>query len=286
MSELKIVDGDATDKYLGTIGAGVTGDPYHNIPADFLIEVKKGNVLGHSIVHKFGHNTSIGTTYVPVASLGLYNTPQVAGATTLRIKAGGNANDTAAGTGAREITLTGVDETGAEVTETLATAGASASGTTTATFMRLYRMSVSYSGTYATQNTGSHAATITIENGAGGTDWGAIDLDGFAFGQSTIGAYTIPLGKTAYLLGAELSAETTKTIDAIFFQRANILETAAPYTAMRALFEWSGIADSRTKLIKAPINGLEELTDIGFLVKVSTGTANVDIDFEILLVDN
>ena len=253
---------------------------------DWLVEVKKGNVAGHSIVHKFGHNDLVGTSFVPVTSTGSYPTPQVSGATTLRVKAGGNANDTAAGTGAREITLTGLDETGAEVTETLATAGASASSVTTTTFLRLYRVAVSASGTYATAAAGSHAGIITIENGAGGTDWGSIDLIGFAFAQSTIGVYTIPLGKTGYLLSAELSAASTKLIDAVFFQRGNILETAAPYSAMKVLFEWGGITDDRNKIIKSPINGLEALTDVGFMTKVDTGTADVGVDFEILLVDD
>jgi hypothetical protein len=125
MSTLKVKDADASDQYLGAMGLGTSPSPFYSIPADFYLEVHKGNVTGHSIIHKFGHNTAIPTTYTPVTSIGSYPTPQVSGATTLRIKAGGDANDTAAGTGAREITLIGVDETGAEVTETLATAGAS-----------------------------------------------------------------------------------------------------------------------------------------------------------------
>ena len=92
--------------------------------------IASGRIPGLSVVHKFGR-ASVGTTYSPVTFGGVYNTPQVAGATTLRVKAG-DANDTAAGTGAREVTLIGLDETGAEVTEAVATAGAAASATTTA----------------------------------------------------------------------------------------------------------------------------------------------------------
>lgn len=287
MSELKIKDGDAADKYIGSIGTGATGDPYHNIPADFYAEVVKGNVVGHSIVHKFGRNPLVGTSFVPITSIGVYNTPQVSGATTLRIKAGGDANDTAGGSGAREITIVGLDETGAEVTEILATAGASASSTTTATFLRFYRAWVSESGTYATQSTPSHIDTITIENGSGGTDWGTLDLNGFASAQTYIGAYSIPLGKTGYLLGVKLRLDTTKVVDAIFFKREGILETAAPYSAMRALLELTGLTELgytwRPKSIGLPIPAL---TDIGFMAHVSAGTADISIEMEILLVDD
>ena len=70
-------------------------------------EAAKGNITGSTIVNKFGRNASVGTTYVPVTVGGVYNTPQPAAATTLRIKAGGDANDAAAGTGAREVTVVG-----------------------------------------------------------------------------------------------------------------------------------------------------------------------------------
>ena len=67
--------------------------------SDFLTEVAKGNVAGNSIIHKFGKNISTNTSFTPVSIGGIYQTPQAGSATTLRIKSGGNANDTAAGSG-------------------------------------------------------------------------------------------------------------------------------------------------------------------------------------------
>lgn len=251
---------------------------------DFYTEVQKGNVPGHSIVHKFGHNPLTGALFGPITSTGTYPTPQVSGATTLRIKAGGDANDTALGSGAREVTLIGIDETGAEVSETLETAGASASSVTSATFIRLYRIAVSASGTYADGATGSHSATITIENGAGGTDWGSIDLNGFANSQSKIGAFTIPLGETGYVISSIINAEATKVVDAIFFKREGILKTAPPYDAMKIVYEIAGITNVRVIKPVSPSYPFPALTDIGFMAKVASGTADVDVDFEILLI--
>lgn len=253
----------------------------------FLIEVQKGNVPGHSIVQKFGRNPLVGLTYVPICSTGIYRTPQVSGATTLRIKAGGHVDDDASGTGAREILLQGIDETGAEVEELLVTNGASASLSTSNNFIRWYRGLVSKSGTYATQSIGSMADIITIENGAGTEDWGTIDKNGFVSSQTYIGAYTIPLGKRGFVLSNKLRLETTKIVDAIFFKRENILQTSPPYSAMRAQLEATGLSDfGYVFLPKSMASELPELTDIGFMAKVSSGIADVSIEMEILLIDN
>lgn len=239
-------------------------------------------------IKKFGRNPLVGTTFVPISIGGVYNTPQSGSATTLRIKSGGDANDTAAGTGAREITLIGTDENFAEVTETVATAGASASSATTTTFTRLYRLFVSESGTYATSSSGSHSDDIVIENGAGGTDWATIDATDFPKGQSEIGAYTVPAGKTAYVKLRDLSIDSGKTIDMVFFSRLNADETSAPYTAMRAQSVVSGVTGGSIETfgsVEVPFGPYAGPCDIGFMAKVATGTASVSVEFEIFLVD-
>lgn len=251
---------------------------------EFLIEVAKGNVPKHSLIQKFGMNYGLGTSYEPVSVGGVYNTPQVAGATTLRVKAG-NANDTAAGSGAREVTLEGLDETGALVTEAIATAGASASSATTTTFIRLFRVFVSSSGTYATAAAGSHSADIVIENGAGGTDWATIYSTGFPHSQSEIGAYSVPLGKTAYLLDYRAFSDSSKSFEFLFFKRESILDTAAPYEAMRVQFEGVGITTTLDVELSGPIK-FDALTDIGFMAKTTSGTADIVGKFNMLLVDD
>lgn len=253
------------------------------------LDIERGLVSGMRVVNKFGRNTAVGTTFVPVCHGGIYRTPQASGATALRIKAGGNANDTAAGSGAQEVTLVGLDQNFNEVTEAVATAGASASSATTNTFTRLYRAYVSKSGTYASQSAGSHAADITIENGAGGTDWATISDDlGFPASQSEIAAYSVPAGHTAYVFRANIFVDSSKTTYALFFHRAGADDTAAPYEAMRL------------KSVSGPISGVNHITlsgtliplgpfvgpcDIGFMAKVNSTTAEVSVEFEIFLVN-
>lgn len=250
------------------------------------LDVSRGLLSGISDVKKFGRNDAVGTTYVPVCMGGVYQTPQSGSATTLRIKAGGNANDTAAGTGARSVTIEGLDENFALASETIATAGASASSATSTTFTRVFRAYVASSGTYATSSAGSHAGDIVIENGAGGTDWLTIDSTGFPKAQSEIGAYSVPAGSTAYVFIVNITIDTNKSTDLVFFQRGGIDETSAPYTAMRAKSVLVGLTSNAELQGKnVPLGPFAGPCDIGFLAKVGTGTASVAVEFEIFLVD-
>lgn len=254
--------------------------------SDYFVDIVSGNASsGGEVVHKFGRNNAVGTTFVPVSIGGIYQTPQVAGATTLRIAAGGNAADTAAGAGAREVTLEGLNASGARITETLATAGASASASTSQTFVRLYRAYVSSTGTYATVAAGSHTADVVIENTAGTADWATIDLNGFARGQSEIGLYTVPLGKTAYIMSIHFAVDSVKTTEIIIFKRENILETAAPYTPLREVLALTGLIRSGLHDYEIPLGPFPELTDIGVLARVSSTTSETGVTFEILLKD-
>ena len=253
------------------------------------LDIGRGLQSGIRGISKFGRNSSVGTSFEPVCLGGIYNTPQAASATTLRIKSGGDANDTAAGSGAREVTLQGLDETFTEVTETIATAGASASSATTTTFTRVFRAWVSASGTYASAAAGSHSGDIVIENGSGGTDWLTLDTaSGFPIGQSEIGMYSVGDTKTAYVKLRQASADSTKKFDLIFFHRGNADETAAPYTAMRAKSVVVGIEGGNLGQYAAsevPFGPFEGPCDLGFMAKVSSGTAELSVEFEIIEVN-
>jgi len=242
---------------------------------------------GERIVHKFGHNASVGSGgYEPITDLGVYRTPQVSGATALRIKAGGDANDSAAGTGARAVTLVGLDATGREIVDTVATAGASASAASTKTFLRLCCAYVSASGGYATVTGGSHAAGITIENAAGTEDWAYIGVNGFPHGQTEIAAYTVPLGYTAVVYDVQIQTDANKPVDVMMFHRPNILETAAPYTAMRVVSEYDGVAGAMAIEYKYPLGPFPALTDIGFMGVVDSSPAEVSVQYTVGLIKN
>ena len=252
------------------------------VTSPFGLLIERAAIPDWQTIHKFGRNPAVGTSYTPVTPGGIYRTPQAAGATALRVKAG-NVNDTSAGTGARAITLYGLDETGAAIEETVATAGAAASAPTTATFIRLYRATVTASGTYATASAGSHAGDIVVENAAGTEDWATILANGFPRGQTEIGAYSIPAGFDGFLNRLQVTTDSTKNTSILFFRRESILETAAPYSGMRLLYNLETRGGGTNLDVNASPIHIEGPADIGFLASVDQGTAQVSVDFDLLL---
>ena len=250
---------------------------------DFLLEVQKGNVPGYSLIDKFGRNPSVGTTISTITTTGNYPTPTAA--VSLEFVSD-NANDTSAGTGARSVTLVGQDPNGDEQIETFATNGLTAVAIP-GTWLRVYRLFVATSGTYADSINSSHLGNLTVQVSGGGAVWARVlALTGnFGLGQSQIGVYTVPSGFTAFLLSSNYSIDTNKTVDLYLFKREGILTVSAPFSAMRlqALYEGVTGADHVPKLTR---NKFPENTDFGYMAATSSGTASVSVEFEVLLIDN
>lgn len=245
------------------------------------LDIARGIANGVRAINHFGRNTAIGSVFTPVTRSGFYRTPQVSGATALRIKAGGNAADTANGTGARSVTLVGIDATGALISETLETAGASASAPTVKTFIRLLDTFVASSGTYATQVNPSHVGNIVIENATGGEDWALISDGSFPRGDSEVGAYTVPKGRSAYVQAIRLSTDADKKANIVLFKRSGILQTVAPYSPMLLVAEFPSVSGSLAVDYDPPL-AFPELTDFGFLASVASSTADVTVSFDVI----
>lgn len=245
------------------------------------LDIARGLAPGCRSFNKFGRNTSIGSTFTPVSRSGFYRTPQADAHVHLRIKAGGNVNDTVNGSGAREVTLVGIDEFGDYAIEALQTAGASASEQTSKSFIRLFDAYVSKSGTYATQTAGSHAGTITIENAAGGQDWSIIADGALGRGKTEMAVYTTPRDRSAALRNITISSDADKKANIILYKRENILEVAAPYTSMLLVTEYpqsSGLFD----VTFDPPLYFPPLCDFGFLANVSASTVDVAVNMDIV----
>lgn len=246
------------------------------------LDISRGIGQGVTKNHKFGRNKLVGATFVPIAIGGIYRTPQANAATALRIKAGGSANDTANGSGARSISLTGLNSLGVEISETIATNGASASLPTQQQFIRLYRAFVVDSGTYASAAAGSHATSIVIERAAGGEDWATITDTDFSRSQSQVAAYSVPFNRTAFISSIKISSDADKKVNLILFQRQKILQLVAPYEAMRVVEEYPQIAGVHDIHFNNPLGPFPELTDIGFLGKAASNTADITVSYEII----
>lgn len=253
-----------------------------NVGTDFYTEVAKGNVNGHSLVHKFG-TTLLTTTPAVVSQTGAYQVPMAV--VTLEIVSS-DANDTAAGSGAQEVTIFGLDADWNETTVVVDTNGLTAV-IVSVDFIRVFRWIVSRSGTYASSVAASHAGVLTLQVSGGGTVWDRIPITPFPLGQSVMGAYTIPKGKTGYLLSKQIFIDSTKTADIYFFQRTNADDVTTPYSGVRQIVEREvGVAGTLAMDFRSPKGPFIGPCDIGFIGSVSVNDAEASAEFELLLVDD
>lgn len=250
------------------------------LPAVFYTEVAKGNVPGHSLIHKFGHG-NVGTTMEPLCHSGVYMTPITAIALEI---VSSDADDTAAGAGARTVFIEGLALDGSIVMQEVALNGLTAVAIPIPLW-RLYRWYVMTSGTYATPLAGSHQGTLTIRVASAGATWSEIDVAPYPHGQSEIGWYTIPAGYRGYLLELAVTVDGAKSVDVMFLRRENANIVVAPFDAMRMVAQAVGVTGhSPIQSSNTPINGFQEFCDMGFVAKVASSTADVACHFELMLI--
>lgn len=236
--------------------------------------LSRGALGGAWRERKFGRAV-VNTSYTPLCFGGVHRMIQPAAATALRVKAGGNANDTADGSGAREVTLWELSATGAYQSSALATAGASVSANSAETYIRLLRIKVTKSGTYGAVGVYSHAGPIVIERAAGSQDWGTIDGGSPMRSQSEIGCYATPLGYGGFIERLDVWSDTAHSTDVILFRRDNLLQSAAPYEALRAIQAFEGVKDRMDYEFSGEGEYLPPLTDLVVMAKVAAGTGAI-----------
>lgn len=254
------------------------------IPYDFYVEIKKGNVPGHSIISKFGAIKNLTTALTPITTAGVYPTP--AALTSLEFLSD-NANDTAAGTGATKVTFEGLGPGWTLLSEEIATNGLTPVALANQ-YYRIFRKYVSESGTYASAAGASHAGILTLREASAGPTWATIELEGgFGLGQSQIAAYTIPEGKRAAIISKHFTTETNKPVTFIFFTRPNADDVTTPYTGVMRTKEMERGIDTTYAVKPVAPTGFEQgPCDVGFMGNTAASTADVSLDFEILLIDD
>lgn len=235
---------------------------------DYGFDLARGVLASGSVNHKFGRNTAVAAaSREDIWTVGgSYN--WLTAAAPLRIAAGGNAADTSTGTGARTVTVEGLSTAWTEISATLTLAGTSASAASTASFYRVNRAYVATCGTYTGNNTGD----IVIETTAGTTVGGILATDG----QTEQTMYTVPAGKTGYLVRAHANVSGNQAADLRLCQRRNADTVTAPFSAMRIIIAVDGIAGVWTRTFDAAIT-IPAKTDVWWDGQ-ATGGQNTDVD--------
>lgn len=259
--------GDFAKDFMNHRGMLLTGDELHGLDTLF----------------KFGHNDAVGTDFTCISPGGVCQLPKPSDATTLRVKAGGNVNDTASGDGARSVILQGINELGAGIQEVLVLAGALASASTNQKFMRLNRVIVLETGVYPTDFSSPGAAdNITIENTAGTADWTTVTVNGFADCQSQLAFYSVPAGQRAYLSAVNIFVDATQVVDLVLVVRQNFMDETAGFTPVRVGATINGVEGHVDIPFTEPPR-FAEFTDVAMLARTAAGTAAVSVQMTFVL---
>lgn len=226
---------------------------------------------GVSVVRKFGHAPGTSTSTVTLwSATTLYTYPS--SATVLKVSSA-DANDTAAGTGARTVQIYGLDADYNEINETITLNGKTAVNTTLS-FLRVFRMIVRSAGTGGSNAGKVYAGAGTVILGVPATVYAEVDI---GFNQSLMALYTIPAGKKALLRDTHFTMGAGKTLDS--------------YLAIRPLGEVFQVRHEGhifevpyIPRMSIPLS-IDEKSDIELRVKIDEGTAEVSGGFSLLLLD-
>lgn len=170
----------------------------------FELQVARGHISYHYSQFKFGFNPDVDNSLETVwAQGGLYS--YLAAATVLKISSSSTV-DTSAGTGARTVTISGLDANYNEISETITLNGQTAVNSTNS-YLRIFRMVVNTAGSGG-QNAGViYAGTGTVTTGVPANIYATI---GIGDNQTLMALWTVPAGHTAYLLQTDITLATTQ----------------------------------------------------------------------------
>ena len=231
----------------------------------FELQVARGQITGHSVLHKFGANFDIDNNSAPEtvwSAGGLYPWGALATAQSLYVL-----SDDVADT--EEVEIQGLDASYNAITETVTLNGTTAVQTDVS-FLRVYRMLYDHGGT--------NEGTITARTVSGtGTVVAQID-EGFA--QTLMAVYTVPAGYTAYIGNIDASVQKNKDAQVQLFVRA------APTQSFR-IKHMAEVYESQYRYeFHYPLR-VDEKGDIDVrTAEVESNNTRVTANFDVLLVKN
>ena len=171
----------------------------------FELQVSRGQIPGHSVIHKFGANFDVDFGSIPEtvwSAGGLYPWSAFATAQSLYVLSD-DAGDT------EEVEIQGLDASYNAITETVTLTGTTAVQTSSS-FLRVYRMLYNHGDT--------NEGTITARTvSSSGTVVAQID-EGLA--QTLMAVYTVPAGYTAYISNVDASVQKNKDAQVNLFIRS------------------------------------------------------------------
>lgn len=170
----------------------------------FELQLAREQISFHKTLFKFGFNVDVDDALETVwAQGGLYS--YLSTATVLKISSS-DTNDTSAGTGARTVTLYGLDANYDEISETITLNGQTAVNSTLS-YLRINRMVVRSAGTGGKNAGVIYAGTGTVTAGVPANIYASVAIGD---NQTLMALWTVPRGYTAYLTQTDVTLATTQ----------------------------------------------------------------------------
>ena len=243
---------------------------------DYFVEVARGNVSGHSVVHVFGENPDIDAGQEDLwGGGGDYTGFNATGAETVDVFSS-DAADTSAGTGARTVMLYGLDASFAEQSETV-TMNGTTHVVSVNSYIRLDRVKVLTAG-----SGGENAGVLTVhQTTTTAVVFAAVPI---GFNHSLIAAHTVPAGKTGYFL--DWFAEMAGGNNASSQCRLRMRPDGSVFQVMEIVALEDGGDTAIHRGYAAPKNTILEKADIVVSADADTANTAVSGGYTLLLIDN
>jgi hypothetical protein len=241
------------------------------------LDLARGLYADKKTFHRFSRNGDVPNgSFADLWNQGTVVYPWPTTSEPLRIAAGGDPGDTAAGLGAQSIFIVYLDENGDEQTEEIPTNGAAASITTAGLARRFVRAWVGDAGDRSGENIGD----IQIENSVTGDVIGFIEA---GLGQSAQSMFTVPRGYSAYIQQISVSVVSKDPADIIFWQRKGAYTDVAPFGAKRIVEQWEQVINVDHLTYSSP-RKFTEFTDLWAEAAGAANNTSVRFDYDVILV--
>jgi hypothetical protein len=169
----------------------------------FHLQVSRGQVTMHEPVYIWGYSGLIDGTLLPVWDVNQAK-PYLTTAAGMQISSA-SANDTSAGTGARTVLISGLDQNYEPLSETVILNGQTAVNTTKS-YLRVLSTTVLTVGSGGGNAGALYAGTGVVTAGVPAVVHEIIPI---GMNRSQTGAYTVPAGYTAYFSRGGMTSQTT-----------------------------------------------------------------------------
>jgi len=244
------------------------------MPRDFLIEVAKGNVPGHEIVHLVIHSEIVDTDEDVVWCVD-DDYAFLTSATTLNVTST-DVDDVMADTGAWNVTIYGLDINFAPITEVVNLNGQTPVSTTSS----FYRVNSIHTNTAGSSET--NEGTIYVGTGAtvAGVPTNIYGVICAGEGWSNMGIYSVKADYSAYMIEGILGTDDDKVVNFGVYYRGNA-KVSRTWKLVEHIHIHRGFVSTSYYYSSLP-----DRADIRLDASVAVGEASVSGLLAVLLVDD